>query len=55
MLEVSNLSRYSFMGGRDVVVRLLQADTDGSFSGDAMPVGGLVHGRGRHQHSSGCS
>src|SRR6266581_4445013 len=33
----------------------LQADADSSFSGDVMPVGGLSHGRGRHQHSSGCS
>ena len=63
-LEVSNLGRYGFMGGRGASHATqmghrhshtaLQADADDSLSGDATPVGGHTHGRGRHHHSSGC-
>ncbi len=56
-LEVSNLGRYGFMGGHGGSLAtqmdhhhtaVLQADADGSFLGDAMPVGGLSHGCGCH-------
>jgi hypothetical protein len=63
-LEVSNLGRYGFMGGRGSSLATqmshrhshsLQGDGDDTLSGDTTPVGGHVHGHGRHRHASGCS
>ncbi len=70
-LEVSNLGRYGFMGGRGGSLatqmshrhnHALQTDTDDTLSADtlsaeAMPAGGHAHAHGRHhhQHGSGCS
>lgn len=63
-LEVSNLGRYGFMGGRGGSLatqmghrhsHALQADADDALSGDTTPVGGHVHGRAGHNHASGCS
>jgi len=67
-LEVSNLGRYGFMGGRggSLATQLghrhghaLQADADDTLSGEATPTAGHAHVHGRHphnqQHASGCS
>ncbi|KAI9507933.1 palmitoyltransferase AKR1 [Russula earlei] len=63
-LEVSNLGRYGFMGGRGGSLatqmshrhtHALQADADDALSGDATPAGGHAHSHGRHRHVSGCS
>ncbi|KAI0274137.1 hypothetical protein BGY98DRAFT_995682 [Russula aff. rugulosa BPL654] len=65
-LEVSNLGRYGFMGGRggSLATQLshrhthaLQADADDTLSGEATPTSGHAHAHGRHphQHGSGCS
>jgi palmitoyltransferase len=67
-LEVSNLGRYGFMGGRGGSLatqmghrhsHALQADTDDTLSGEATPTGVHSHVHGRHphnhQHASGCS
>jgi hypothetical protein len=65
-LEVSNLGRYGFMGGRggSLATQLshrhthaLQADADDTLSGEARPTSGHAHAHGRHphQHGSGCS
>ncbi len=63
-LEVSNLGRYGFMGGRGGSLatqmshrhtHALQADSDDTLSGETTPTAGHVHAHGRHQHGSGCS
>lgn len=67
-LEVSNLGRYGFMGGRGGSLstqlghrhgHALQADADDTLSGEATPTAGHAHVHGRHphnhQHASGCS
>ena len=67
-LEVSNLGRYGFMGGRGGSLatqmshrhnhnHALQADADDTLSGEATPTVGHTHAHGRphQQHGSGCS
>jgi len=67
-LEVSNLGRYGFMGGRGGSLatqmshrhnHALQSEADDTLSGETTPMEGHanVHGRHRHnhQHASGCS
>ncbi|KAI0297046.1 DHHC palmitoyltransferase-domain-containing protein [Multifurca ochricompacta] len=66
-LEVSNLGRYGFMGGRGgslttqmghrhTHAHSLQGDSEDALSGEATPTGGHPHGHGHaHRHTSGCS
>jgi hypothetical protein len=65
-LEVSNLGRYGFMGGRGGSLPTqmshrhslaLQTDTDDTLSAEVTPAEGHAHAHGRHhhQHGSGCS
>jgi palmitoyltransferase len=63
-LEVSNLGRYGYMGGRGGSLatqmghrhtHALQADPEDGLAGDATSAGGHVHGHGRPRHASGCS
>ena len=63
-LEVSNLGRYGFMGGRGGSLatqmshrhsHALQGDGDDALSGDTSPVAGHVHSHGRQRHASGCT
>jgi len=65
-LEVSNLGRYGFMGGRGASLAtqmghrhthpLQAADADDALSGDSTPsAGGHAHGHKQHNHQSGCS
>ncbi|KAH9996401.1 DHHC palmitoyltransferase-domain-containing protein [Russula compacta] len=69
-LEVSNLGRYGFMGGRggSLTTQMSHrhnhapfqaADADDALSADTTPASGHAHGHGRHPHhhhaSGGCS